>query len=502
MTRSARDVRTCHLPSLSVFGHKHTRARDDHRGPRLFGAPASRPRAVYARCVPAKRARTAPGGRARSPARGDPPRADARGGGRLRAPARAGAGIVRGGVQLGAHADVVRGRGRLRARLLLRVRAGRVHGGRGHEAVRRQGCRVGRRRDEPVQRRPGRASQGVRQRGGGAHGGRRGHGVSDAVRRPERQYHRPDLGRPGPRRGVRSRVHTGGAADRVLRQRARGGRHVRRRRVAVDRAGVGPGRAAEARGLPERAPGDLRAEVVAPRAEGARRGAGTPHALHAQRGGGDLAVRGGDSPARGCARRHRRERVCGEHAGGRERGRARGAPDELRVRVCVDGGIEAERPARRRGDHRRARVLGAGRGGAERAHVARSVAPALRGRVSAGRKGGARVLFGGARVRGGGGVLRVQGQAGRRVAAPGGLLARGRERRGRARARKPSRRRTIDDVYTIDDATTFFAFYVTRAIPGEVRRFAARLGNVSVAVLVPGTFRFTPSGGRCLLPSP
>ena len=188
--------------------------------------------------------------------------------------------------------------------------------------------------------------------------------------------------------------------------------------------------------------------------------------------------------------------------------------DALEVRLMNFGFASALTEESRRNDLRAAAATIAelafsalAAGGRARAHVARSVAPALRGRVSAGRKGGARVLFGGARVRGGGGVLRVQGQAGRRVAAPGGLLARGRERRGRARARGSRRDAVRLTTYrwlrlTTRRLSSLFTSRRARYPTGEVRRFAARLGNVSVAVLVPGTFRFTPSGGRCLLPSP
>ena len=99
--------------------------------------------------------------------------------------------------------------------------------------------------------------------------------------------------------------------------------------------------------------------MVAARAEGARRGYGPPRALRAQRRGGRPAVRGGDSRTRRGAQRHRRHRFLREHFGGRERGCVRGALDELRVRICADGRIEAKRPARRRFDDRRARILGA-----------------------------------------------------------------------------------------------------------------------------------------------
>ena len=215
-------------------------------------------------------------------------------------------------------------------------------------------------------------------------GGRRGHGVPDAVRRPERQYHRPDLGRPGPRRGVRSRVHTGGAAGR----RTSPARPWR----AVASAAAGSLWTAQAWG-----PGGLqkladpareraragRAEVVAPRAEGARRGFGT------------RACASRATPPRGSCGAWRRFTARGVAHGAidasafaantledAERGRARGAPDELRVRVCVDGGIEAERPARRRGDGddlRRTRVLGARpRGGPAGARVARALAGSSR----------------------------------------------------------------------------------------------------------------------------
>ena len=202
---------------------------------------------------------------------------------------------------------------------------------------------------------------------------------------------------------------------------------------------------------------------------------------HAQGEAGILAVRRGRFTGAGSAAPIDERSWCGERRR-RERGRRspRGAPDELRVRVCVDGGIEAERPARRRGDHRRARVRAAVGGPSAGGGRAKRCAGDFDETVSAGTRRAAREYFleepefaavveffeySTKDRQGDGGSSWWTAGAG--TGAPG--------TRSRAGARA-ARRRTIDAYIrlTRDD---FLRRRLTRAIPGEAADSRRRLGN-------------------------